>query len=123
MKRMAFLAASSFVLGVALTVVFMRATSTKVTQTSAPIINKDPYTMSFADLSSDLSSRQGDPLDHYTLYYLSSIDQNTIALLSKARSEAKHEELRAYADQIIQRRANEVDQLYAWQKTWGYSHH
>jgi len=119
MMRMAFLMAASFMLGAALTVVVVKGTTSK----PAPIVDIDPYAMSFAQLSSDLNNRQGDLLDHYALYYLSSIDQSTIAILRKIHFDAKHGELRAYADQLVQRRTDEVDQLFAWQKTWGYSHH
>lgn len=83
----------------------------------------DPYQMKFADLDSDLATKNGAIFEHYALYYLISIDQNTSGMLRRIKTDALHPELRDYATQMMSTRDQEVTQMFAWQKAWGYTHH
>lgn len=94
----------------------------QVTPAPTPL-GEDPYHTSFADLDTSLSQKKDVAFEHYAIYYLIDIDQNTSGMLRRVENDAHHPELKAFAAQMRARRDDEVLQLLAWQKAWGYTHH
>ncbi len=68
-------------------------------------------------------SLKGKSEDDFDKAFLSEMiihHEGAIDMAQEAKTNAKHEEIKAMADDIISAQSKEIEQMKQWQKEWGY---
>ena len=76
--------------------------------------------MSMNNMVSELKGRTGDDFDKAFLSEMIDHHQGALDMATFAKSQAKHDEIKALAGTIIAAQTTEITQMKAWQKQWGY---
>ena len=76
--------------------------------------------MSMAEMTAGLKGLTGDEFDKKFLSEMIDHHQGAIDMASLARTQAKHDEVKALASNIIAAQTSEIAQMRDWQKRWGY---
>jgi len=76
--------------------------------------------MTMGDMVDMLKGKSGDDLDAAFLEGMIPHHQGAIDMANFILKDAKHEELRQMARDIIDAQQREIDMMEAWQKEWGY---
>ena len=92
-----------------------RATSSRMMMENAD----DPTTMSMADMRANLTGLSGDAFDKEFISEMIVHHQGAITMAKLAAAQAKHQEVKDLANNIISAQTNEITQMQAWQKSWG----
>jgi uncharacterized protein (DUF305 family) len=71
-------------------------------------------------MSDELDGLSGDAFDKQFISTMIIHHQGAIDMANQAKSQAKHDEIKAMADDIIAAQTKEIDQMKAWQTQWGY---
>lgn len=77
--------------------------------------------MTMGDMVDMLKGKSGDDLDAAFLEGMIPHHQGAIDMANLILKDAKHEELRQMARDIIEAQQREIDMMEAWQKEWGYT--
>lgn len=77
-------------------------------------------TMTMNDMVSILNGKTGDDFDKAFLSSMIEHHQGAIDMAKKVNANAKHDELKSMADEIISAQTSEIEQMKTWQKDWGY---
>jgi uncharacterized protein (DUF305 family) len=72
------------------------------------------------NMNMSLKGKTGDAFDKAFIEEMVVHHQGAIDMAQQAKINAKHEELKKLADDIITAQTKEIDQMKQWQKLWGY---
>lgn len=76
--------------------------------------------MGMDDMSGMLRGKTGDDFDQAFIEQMIVHHQGAIDMANLAKQNAKHDEVKKMADDIISEQSKEIDMMQAWQKDWGY---
>lgn len=77
--------------------------------------------MTMGGMVNSLKGQTGDNFDKAFLIGMIEHHQGAIDMANEAKVNAKHEEIKAMADDIISAQTKEIEQMKEWQKMWKYS--
>ena len=77
--------------------------------------------MSMNDMVTALENKSGDAFDEAFISEMIDHHQGAIDMANLAKQNAKHDEIKNLADDIINAQTKEIDQMKSWQKQWGYN--
>lgn len=75
---------------------------------------------SMDDMMSSLEGKLGDDFDKAFLSSMIIHHQGAIEMAKEAEVNAKHDEVKSLAGDIISAQEKEIEMMKEWQKTWGY---
>lgn len=78
-------------------------------------------TMSMADMTSTLIGKSGDDFDKTFISEMVAHHQGAITMAQLAGAQAKHQEVKDLAKNIITAQTTEIQQMKDWQTQWGYT--
>ncbi|OGJ56428.1 hypothetical protein A3D88_03550 [Candidatus Peribacteria bacterium RIFCSPHIGHO2_02_FULL_52_16] len=81
----------------------------------------DPMAMSMDDMSASLEGKTGDAFDAAFIEGMIPHHEGAIAMAEMALENAKHEEIKAMAREIITAQQREIDRMEQWLQNWGYN--
>ncbi len=86
-------------------------------------MNHDTHdsSMTMDDMVSMLKGKTGDELDKAFLEGMIPHHQGAIDMANLVLNNAKHEEIKQMARDIISAQQREIDMMKQWQKNWGYT--
>lgn len=76
--------------------------------------------MSMADMTFNLSGLTGDAFDKEFISEMIVHHQGAISMAKLAAAQAKHQEVKDLANNIVSAQSSEIAQMQTWQKNWGY---
>lgn len=76
--------------------------------------------MSMGDMTSSLKSKTGDDFDKTFIAGMIIHHQGAIDMAKLAKDNAKHDEVKQLANDILSAQSKEIDIMQAWQTQWGY---
>lgn len=76
--------------------------------------------MSMNQMTETLKGKTGNEFDKAFLDGMIVHHQGAIEMANLAKVNAKHDEIRKLADDIIKAQASEIEMMKTWQKAWGY---
>ena len=82
--------------------------------------SSDMSSMSMSEMNSELKGLSGDEFDKQFIASMIAHHQGAIDMANAAKSQAKHGEIKAMADDIISAQTKEIKQMQDWQKQWAY---
>ena len=77
--------------------------------------------MSMSDMVAGLENKSGDAFDEAFINEMIDHHQGAIDMANLAKQNAKHDEIKNLADDIISAQTKEINEMQSWQKQWGYS--
>jgi uncharacterized protein (DUF305 family) len=77
--------------------------------------------MSMGQMMTGLQGKTGDDFDKTFLSEMIMHHQGAIDMANLAKTNAKHQEVKNMANDIITAQTKEIDQMKTWQSQWGYS--
>lgn len=80
----------------------------------------DNNDMTMGEMSADLQGKSGDDFDKAFLSGMIAHHQGALDMAKLVQANAKHDELKAMADDILSAQSKEIDQMQTWQTDWGY---
>jgi len=82
--------------------------------------NDPSGSMTMSQMSEDLRGKTGDDFDQAFLSGMIEHHQGAIDMAELAKENAKHDEIKKLADDILSAQSKEIDMMQAWQADWGY---
>ena len=76
--------------------------------------------MGMDDMVNELSDKSGDEFDKSFIDLMIEHHQGAIDMANLAKQNAKHQEIKDLAGDIIKAQTDEIGMMQQWQKTWGY---
>lgn len=76
--------------------------------------------MTMGQMSASLQDKRGDAFDETFLSSMIAHHQGAIDMANLVRANAKHEELKTMAEDILTAQSKEIEQMQTWQSQWGY---
>lgn len=76
--------------------------------------------MSMSGMSASLASRTGDEFDKLFLEQMIEHHEGAVDMAELAKKNAKHDEIKQMADDIINAQTSEIQQMKDWQASWNY---
>lgn len=101
---------TGFVLG---SLVFLFIACSTTPQTSNEV--------SMSEMTSSLRDKKGDAFDSLFIAHMIEHHQAAVDMAKLSEQNAKHEEIKQLARDIITAQEKEIQQMRAWQQQWGYS--
>jgi len=80
----------------------------------------DDDDMSMAQMTNGLKGKTGDEFDKNFLTEMIAHHQGAIDMANLAKTNAKHDEIKKMADDIVTAQAKEINEMKSWQSDWGY---
>lgn len=77
--------------------------------------------MTMNQMTASLQGKNGDAFDETFLNDMIAHHQGAIDMAALVKANAKHDELKAMADDILSAQSKEIHQMQAWQTEWGYN--
>lgn len=77
--------------------------------------------MTMGQMSANLQGKSGDAFDEAFLSGMIAHHQGAIDMAKLVQANAKHDELKAMANDILSAQSKEITQMQTWQKQWGYA--
>ena len=120
------------VVGLILGAVVMRATTPtkQIPSPSEPATSTTGHDMSamhhdtsmtMDDMTNMLKGKTGDEFDRAFLEGMIEHHQGAVDMANEAKKNAKHDEIKSMADDIIETQTKEITDMKEWQTTWGYT--
>ncbi|HEU5187380.1 MAG TPA: DUF305 domain-containing protein [Candidatus Saccharimonadales bacterium] len=78
------------------------------------------HTMSMEQMVKAVQGKTGDAFDETFISQMIEHHQGAIDMANLARDNAKHQEIKDMANDIISAQAKEISTMQAWQVNWGY---
>lgn len=100
---------------------FMGIDGNRADSISASMHSSNDSSMSMDDMVSNLNGKTGDDFDKLFISEMIDHHQGAIDMANLAKQNAKHDEVKKLADDIVAAQTKEIEQMKAWQKQWGYS--
>ena len=76
--------------------------------------------MSMTEMTADLRGKSGDEFDKAFISNMIDHHQGAIDMAKLAADNAKHDEIKNMATDIVKAQSKEIDTMRDWQKQWGY---
>ncbi len=76
--------------------------------------------MSMDDMTAVLNGKTGDDFDKEFITGMIAHHEGAVAMAQQAKQNAKHDEIKKMADDIVSAQTKEISQMQAWQQQWGY---
>lgn len=76
--------------------------------------------MTMAQMTSDLRNKTGDEFDKAFITSMIDHHEGAIEMAKLADKQAKHEEIKQMARDILDAQSREIDTMQTWQTDWGY---
>lgn len=76
--------------------------------------------MSMDDMTNSLRGKTGDDFDKAFIENMIEHHQGAIDMAKLAQTNAKHEEIKSMANDIMSAQSQEIDKMQTWQGDWGY---
>ncbi len=76
--------------------------------------------MTMEDMMNGLDGKTGDDFDKAFISEMIQHHQGAIDMAKEAQKNAKHEEVKSLANDIVTAQEKEISQMKDWQKQWGY---
>ena len=76
--------------------------------------------MTMGEMSASLQGKTGDDFDKAFLSGMIAHHQGAIDMAKLVQANAKHDELKAMANDFLSAQSMEIDQMQTWQTEWGY---
>ncbi len=92
--------------------------SVAATQLNKPEDSNGSMTMS--QMSEELKGKTGDEFDQAFISSMIEHHQGAINMANLAKENAKHDEIKKLADDILSAQSKEIDMMQTWQTDWGY---
>ena len=80
----------------------------------------DDSDMSMSDMTSSLKGKTGDDFDKAFISEMIAHHQGAIDMAKLAQQNAKHDEVKSLANDILSAQSKEIDTMQTWQTDWGY---
>jgi uncharacterized protein (DUF305 family) len=80
----------------------------------------DNHDMTMGQMSAGLQGKTGDSFDEAFLSGMIAHHQGAIDMAKLVKANAKHDELKTMAEDILSAQSKEIDQMQTWQTEWGY---
>lgn len=77
--------------------------------------------MSMNGMQSQLQGKTGDEFDKDFIDMMIAHHEGAVAMAKQAQQNAKHDEIKRTADDIIEAQTKEIDMMKMWQVDWGYN--
>lgn len=77
--------------------------------------------MSMSQMMNSLKDKTGDDFDKIFVAEMITHHQGAIDMANLAKTNAKHDEIKKMADDIITAQTKEINQMRSWQIDWGYA--
>lgn len=77
--------------------------------------------MSMSDMTSSLKNKTGDDFDKAFISEMIAHHQGAIDMANLANQNAKHDEIKTLATDIVTAQTKEITEMKSWQTQWGYS--
>lgn len=77
--------------------------------------------MSMSDMTSSLKNKTGDDFDKAFISGMIAHHQGAIDMANLAKQNAKHDEIKNLADDIVAAQTKEITEMKSWQTQWNYS--
>jgi uncharacterized protein (DUF305 family) len=88
------------------------------TSSMSDMIDNDD--MSMSEMARNLQGKTGDDFDKAFISGMIAHHQGAIDMAKLAQKNAKHDEVKKIADDIISAQSKEIDMVQTWQGDWGY---
>lgn len=95
----------------------MKMMGMHTSNTSDMVDNND---MSMSEMTGNLQGETGDDFDKAFISGMIAHHQGAIDMAKLAQKNAKHDEVKKMADDIILAQSKEIDMMQTWQGDWGY---
>lgn len=82
--------------------------------------NMDDGDMTMSQMADMLKGKTGDDFDETFLSEMITHHEGAIDMANLAKTNAKHQEIKDMANDIITAQSKEIDQMQTWQGEWGY---
>ena len=76
--------------------------------------------MSMAQMMDGLKGKTGDDFDKNFITEMIAHHQGAIDMANLAKTNAKHDEIKKMADDIVTAQTQEINEMKSWQSLWGY---
>lgn len=96
----------------------MRMMGMRTSTNSQGMMNDDDMTM--GQMMDSLQGKSGDDFDKIFLSEMIMHHQGAINMANLAKTNAKHQEVKDMANDILTAQSKEIDQMQTWQADWGY---
>ena len=80
----------------------------------------DDSDMTMGEMSASLEGKTGDTFDKAFLSAMIAHHEGAIEMAKLAKANAKHDEIKNMADDIMTAQSKEIDMMQTWQTEWGY---
>lgn len=97
----------------------MRAMGMNTKINSQGTMNDD--SMSMAEMTDMLKNKTGNDFDKAFIEQMIIHHQGAIDMAKLAKVNAKHDEIKSLANDILSAQSKEIDMMQIWQKQWGYN--
>lgn len=91
-----------------------------VANLNSPDDVKKDGSMTMADMVSSFKHKTGDDFDKDFISGMIEHHQGAVDMAELAKENAKHDEIKKMADDIIVAQSKEIDMMQMWQGDWGY---
>ena len=81
----------------------------------------DDSDMSMSDMTNALKGQTGDDFDKAFISEMIAHHQGAIDMANLAKQNAKHDEIKNLADDIVTAQTKEITEMKSWQTQWNYS--
>ena len=107
------------VLGIFLSLFFIRQPNNTNTPSPSPIVMNHTGT-TMQDMVHNLKGKSGDDFDKAFISEMIEHHMGAIEMAKEASVSAKHPEIKEMSQTIISSQSQEIDQMKEWQKNWNY---
>lgn len=98
-----------------------RTAGTSQTNQSSKITMNHNSSRTMSEMNTMLTGKTGDEFDMAFLSAMIDHHKGAIDMANQAKQNAKHDEIKKMADDIISAQTTEINQMREWQKAWGYT--
>lgn len=99
----------------------MKMMGMNTNSSSQTMMNDDDMNMSMSDMTASLKGKTGDDFDKAFISEMIVHHQGAIDMAKLAQQNAKHDEIKKLADDIISAQTKEIDEMQSWQQQWNYT--
>jgi len=87
---------------------------------NAPEAKTSDSSMTMSSMTGSLKGKTGDEFDKAFISGMIEHHQGAIDMANLAKQNAKHQDIKSMADDIVSTQSKEISQMKTWQSEWGY---
>jgi uncharacterized protein (DUF305 family) len=96
-------------------------TFNKPVQQNSSNTNNTMSSMSMDDMMDDIKGKTGDDFDRAFIENMLEHHRGAVEMAKLSETNAKHDEIKAMSNDIINAQNSEISKMKEWQESWGYS--